>query len=69
MCSVPKAHQVKAQGNALGECETNFPSPNGAKGSCLSLRPNSLLFEKPDKLEAYPTLKTSDSTGFYVLDV
>ena len=49
MCSVPKAHQVKAQGNALGECETNFPSPNGAKGSCLSLRPNSLLFGFNDK--------------------
>ena len=34
MCSVPKAHNVTAQGNALGKCETNGPSPNGAKGSC-----------------------------------
>ena len=34
MCSVPTAHNVKAQGNALGKCETNVPSPNGAKESC-----------------------------------
>ncbi len=27
MCSVPKAHHVTAQGNALGNCETNVPSP------------------------------------------
>ena len=39
MCSVPKAHHVTAQGNALGKCETNVPSPNGAKGSCLLLTP------------------------------
>ena len=34
MCSVPKARNVTAQGNALGKCETNASSPNGAKGSC-----------------------------------
>ena len=39
MCSVPKAHHVRAQGNALGKCDTNVPSPNGAKGSCLLLTP------------------------------
>ena len=33
MCSVPKAHNVTAQGNALGKCETNVLSPNGAKWS------------------------------------
>ena len=32
MCSVPKAHYVTAQGNALGKCKTNVPSPNGANG-------------------------------------
>ena len=29
--SVPKAHNVIAQGNALGKCETNVQSPKGAK--------------------------------------
>ena len=29
-CSVPKAHNVKAQGNALGTCETKDQSPTGA---------------------------------------
>ena len=29
--SVPKAHNVTAQGNALGKCETNVESPQGAK--------------------------------------
>ena len=31
MRSVPKAHNVIAQGNALGWCEVNRKSPNGAK--------------------------------------
>ena len=39
MCSVPKAHHVTAQGNALGKCETNVLSPKGAKGTCLLLTP------------------------------
>ncbi len=30
---------MTAQGNALGKCATNVPSPNGAKGSCLLLTP------------------------------
>ena len=37
--SVPKAQNVKAQGNALGTCETNDQSPKGAKCSCISITP------------------------------
>ena len=37
--SVPKAHNVKAQGNALGKCETKDQSPNGAKGLCIPITP------------------------------
>ena len=33
--SVPKARSVTAEGNALGKCETNSPSPTGAKWSCF----------------------------------
>ncbi len=39
MCSVPKAHNVTAQGNALGNRETNVRSPNGAIGSLLLITP------------------------------
>ena len=37
--SVPKAHNVKAQGNALGTCETKDQSPKGAKSSCIPITP------------------------------
>ena len=37
--SVPTAQNVKAQGNALGTCETNDQSPKGAKCSCIPITP------------------------------
>ncbi len=39
MRSVPRAHNVTAQGNALGKCETKVQSPTGRKDRLFSLRP------------------------------